>query len=104
MQVIQVFFFIDFVIVLINIHTSETYSDALVKMKVVENNQYAFTTESEMEPEEQAAKFENDVKKNHLQQSLEKMKSRINVNPIPDEASKSKLVVEAKGKQIYIVL
>lgn len=56
---------------------SETYSEALTKLKVVECNKYAFTSNSEIEPEQQSHLLENEVRKKMLQKSLSSIKTRV---------------------------
>lgn len=55
----------------------ETYSEAVTKLKVVECKRYAFTTNPEIELEQQAQLLEKEVQKKVLQRSLSAIKAQI---------------------------
>lgn len=57
-----------------------------MKLKVVENQKYAFTTDSNVEPEKQVVEFEESLKRKFLNDSLQEISNRMSsVNPIPVE-------------------
>lgn len=79
----------------------ETYSEALRKLTVVECKRYAFTSNSEIEQEQQAQLLEKEVQKKILQKSLSAIKTQIGreteVSVSAAESSKAK----TKGKDLF---
>ncbi|XP_039307888.1 uncharacterized protein LOC105206947 isoform X2 [Solenopsis invicta] len=69
---------------------------ALKKLRLAQNQRYAFTTETDVEPEEKAAAIEREFKKETLFTNVSEIKSLMNVKPIEPKVYK-------KGKKRNIM-